>query len=154
MNTTMSEYRAKLKTDNILLAVGVAALAAVQVLAFTGIITPAVPGERFASFWNGFMAGAAMGITALLLVGLIRNLLAMKSEDKLRRLYAKDNDERTCQIHEKGQAAGLRICLLLMLPACVIAGYFSVTVFLTCITVVAVQAVITGLCKLYYRSKL
>ena len=153
MNMTMTDYRAKLRTDNCILGVGILALAAVQVLAWLEIITPAAADHRFASFWNGFIAGAAMGVTLLLLAGLVRNLLAMRSEEKLRRMYAKDYDERTIQICQKGQAAGMRICLLL-LPACIIAGYFSMTVFITLVAVIAAESLITGGAKLYYRGKL
>ena len=88
MNMTMTDYRAKLRTDNCILGVGILALAAVQVLAWLEIITPAAADHRFASFWNGFIAGAAMGVTLLLLAGLVRNLLAMRSEEKLRRMFA------------------------------------------------------------------
>lgn len=154
MNMTMTDYRAKLRTDNCILGVGILALAAVQVLAWLEIITPAAADHRFASFWNGFIAGAAMGVTLLLLAGLIRNLLAMRSEEKLRRMYAKDYDERTIQICQKGQAAGMCICLLLLLPACIIAGYFSMTVFITLVAVIAAESLITGGAKLYYRGKL
>ena len=61
MNMTMTDYRAKLRTDNGILGVGILALAAVQVLAWLEIITPAAADHRFASFWNGFIAGAAFG---------------------------------------------------------------------------------------------
>ena len=86
MNTTMTmtDYRRKLKIESCLLALGAAALATVQVLAYCRVIQP-VSSEWFGEFWNGFMAGAAMGITILLLVGIVQNLLALRNETRLRK---------------------------------------------------------------------
>ena len=53
----MENYREKLKIHNILYGIGALALLAIQVLAFTGIVSPVGADERWHSFYNGFIAG-------------------------------------------------------------------------------------------------
>lgn len=150
----MENYREKLKKQNILLSISAAGLLAIQILSFTGVVTPAVQGERWHGFYNGFIAGAAFGIMALFIVGLIMNIRALHNEKYLKKLYIKENDERSCQVHSNGQSSGARIFLVLMLPVSIILGYFNITVFITCISCVLALSVIIGICKLYYSRKL
>lgn len=150
----MKNYREKLKITNWMLAVAVALLAAVQILAWLRVIKPVAGDSYWMDRWNGFIAGAAFGVMALFLFGLIRNLLALRSEEKLKKQYAKDNDERTIEIARLAQSAGVQIGLIGMLVAVVVSGYFSMTVSLTCLVCVFAQSVIVGLAKLYYHRKL
>ncbi|MGM9521812.1 MAG: hypothetical protein ACI3VB_04965 [Oscillospiraceae bacterium] len=149
----MEAYRSKLKAQNIFLIIAAAALAAVQVLSYCRVIKPLAGGD-FIDFWNGFIGGLALGLMAILIFGVIKNLRAMRSEKALKKLYAKENDERTEQIYLKGKSAGATIFLLCCLPAAVIAGYFSITVFITCVACILTLSVMMGVSKLYYSKKL
>lgn len=91
---------------------------------------------------------------AILLFGLIRNLQALKNEEKLRKLYIKVSDERTIQVQTSAQAAGLRTALILGLVSIVISGYYNVTVSLTIFACVLATSLITTGFKLYYHKKL
>lgn len=150
----MENYRAKLKTQNWFLALGALALTAVQVLAYMGIISPLESGEHWPDFWNGFIAGVAIGITILFIVGIITNLLALHNEARLKKLYVKEHDERTFAIYEKGVSAGAKIFLLCMLPATIITGYFSITVFKTCLACLLALSLFMVGGKLYYSKKI
>ena len=88
----MEIYRSKLKTQNILYGIGALALLAIQILAYTGVVTPVGLDERWHSFYNGFIAGAAFGVMALFLVGLIMNLRAQRNEKAMKKQYIKEND--------------------------------------------------------------
>ena len=129
----MENYREKLKIHNILYGIGALALLAIQVLAFTGIVSPVGADERWHGFYNGFIAGAAFGVMALFIVGLILNLRALRNEKAMKKQYIKETDERSRQIAVMGKSAGATLFLLLMVPAAIILGYFNVTVFITCI---------------------
>ena len=102
----MENYREKLKIHNILYGIGALALLAIQVLAFTGIVSPVGADERWHSFYNGFIAGAAFGVMALFIVGLILNLRALRSEKAMKKQYIKETDERRRQIAVMGKSAG------------------------------------------------
>lgn len=151
----MEEYRRKLKMQNIIFLLGTAVLIAVQIVAYSGIISPAeVPDKRWADFWNGFYAGISMGVTFIFILGFIINLRAMRSEKALKKLFIKENDERKREICEKGKSAGASAYAFCMLAAAIVGGYFNITI---CITLIAATLglslfMIAG--KLYYSKKL
>lgn len=148
----MQEYRQKLKKDITINAIGAALLLAVQVLTWLGIVQPVAAGERFQNYWNGFIAGLAFGIMALMIVGIIIDARALRNEQRLKKLYIKWNDERTKAICDKARSTAANIFLLAMLPITVIGGYFSVTVFFSLLGSVLFLAVMTNILKLYYKK--
>lgn len=150
----MENYREKLKLQNILYGIGALALLGIQVLAYTGVVSPAGVSERWHSFYNGFIAGAAFGVMALFIVGLIMNLRALRNEKALKKQYIKETDERSRQITVMGKSAGATIFLLLSVPAAIILGYFNVTVFITCIGCVLALSLLMACSKLYFSRKL
>lgn len=150
----MEAYRKKIKAQAWLLAAGTAILIVVQILAFTGVIQPITGGERWLDYWNGFMAGVAMGVSLLFLIGLVKNILALRSEKRLRKLYVKESDERLAKIHELGKSTGASIFMLCSMPALIVCGYFNITVFFSCLACVLVLSLIIAASKLYYSRKL
>lgn len=150
----MENYREKLKIHNILYSVGALALLAIQVLAFTGLVSPVGADERWQGFYNGFIAGAAFGVMALFIVGLVMNLRALRNEKAMKKQYIKETDERSRQITAMGKSTGATIFLLLMVPAAIILGYFNVTVFITCIGCILALSLLMGGAKLYFSRKL
>ncbi len=154
----MEQYKAKLK-----LGLRITAAAAVVLMIFSvffalgecGVvnITPVAGDSHWQSRWRGFISGAGVGLAGMMLVYLIRMARALRSEEALRKLYIKDNDERQQQIWTSARALATQIFLLGGLAAGIVAGYFSVTVGLTIIACVLVHSVIAMGCKLYYSRK-
>lgn len=155
----MENYREKVKLDCIILAIAAFILALFSFLNFAGEFglipwfNPVTGDSHWQSMWRGFNSGAACGILALMLFGLTRNLLALRSDAKLKKLYIKNHDERTIQVQTSAQAAAMRTVLILELVAVIVAGYFSVTVSLTILVCVFLSGIITALYKLYYYKK-
>ena len=150
----MNEYRSKLKFTNILFSICAAALIVVQILAYSKIISPITADSHWADTWNGFIAGVAMGLTIVMVFVLVKNLMAMKSEKTLKKLYAKENDERKIEICSKGKSAGASICLPCMLVAAIISGYFSITVSITVVVCIFSVSLFMLAGKIYYSKKL
>lgn len=146
----MKTYEKKLKFETVFLAVASLLLLAVQVLAFCRIIRP-LTGPHWIDFWNGMLAGVSFSIMALFLAGIIVNLRALTNETRLKKLYAKEHDERAAHIARAAQSLGMRIGIPLMLVAGLVAGYFDVKISLTCLACAVGQSVIAGLAKLYYH---
>ncbi len=154
----LEQYKAKLK-----LSLRITALAAVVLMIFSvffamgeaGVvnITPIIGDSHWQSMWRGFVCGAGMGIAALMLFFILRMARALRSEQALRQLYIKDNDERQIQIWTSARALATQIFLLGGLAAGIIAGYFSMAVSLTIIACVVVHSLIAATCKLYYSRK-
>lgn len=154
----METYRGKLKIQNVTLAVACVILAVFCVLGFLGEagivnLTPAAGDSHWQSQWRGFISGASLGILALLLFGLIRNLLALRDENKLKKLYIKESDERQAQICTLAMSAAMRASLVLGLVAVIVAGYFSVTVSLTLLASLFAVSLVTIGFKLYFMRK-
>lgn len=155
----MEKYREKLKIDTIILAIIALILAAVSALAFAnefGVInlfTPVTGDSHWHSKWNGFISGAAAGLLVFMIIGLIRNIRAIRNEKALKKLYVKDNDERTAEIIKSAQAAAYRTLVLAGLVAVVVTGYFSITISLTLLVCVWVSALLGALYKFYFKKK-
>ncbi len=156
----MKNFREKLKIDNIVTIIACTVLLLFSFLSIAGecgllpFFTPAAGDSQWQSQWRGFILGASMSILALMLFGLIRNLQALRNEEKLKKLYIKCNDERTIQVQTSAQAASLRTVLILGIVAVVVSGYFSVTVSLTILVCVLFTSLVTIGFKLYYHKKL
>ena len=103
--------------------------------------------------WRGFVCGASFAILAFLIFGLVRNIRALRNEKFLKKLYIRENDERSIQIWTSARAAAFQAFLLLGLVAIVVAGYFSVTVSITILCCVWFASIIGLLFKLYYNKK-
>ncbi len=154
----MENYREKLKIDNRIIGVCVFILFLFIVLialAEAGFLplSPMTGDSHWQSMWRGFCCGAAFGILAMMLLSLIRNLLALRNDEKLKKLYVKEHDERAIQIWTSARAAGLQTFLLLGLVATVVAGYFSVPVSLTLLACVFAASLISEAFKIYYSQK-
>lgn len=154
----MEEYREKLKISQKIYTVAVVLLILFSILSLLseqGIIplTPATGDSHWQSMWRGFISGASMGIGALMLVGIVRISKALKDEKALKKLYIQDHDERQIQIWTAARATAMQIFLIGGLVAGVVAGYFNVTVSITILVCITVQAILGGGCKLYYGRK-
>ena len=154
----METYREKLKIQNVTLVVACDILdvfCRLGILGEAGImhLTPAAGDSHWQSQWRGFISGASLGILALLLFGLIRNLLALRDENKLKKLYIKESDERQAQICTLAMSAAMRASLVLGLVAVIVAGYFSVTVSLTLLASLFAVSLATIGFKLYFMRK-
>ncbi|MGM9550475.1 MAG: hypothetical protein ACI3V5_11620 [Faecousia sp.] len=154
----MENYREKVKIQNIILAFGCIILAVfctIGFLAEAGIVnlTPVAGDSHWQSQWRGFVSGASLGILSLLLFGLIRNLLALRDEKKLKKLYIKESDERQTQIYTQAMCAAMRTTLILGLVAVVVSGYFNMTVSLTLLAAVFFVSLVTIAFKLYFMKK-
>ena len=154
----MSNYKEKLKIQNIFLAVACVILAGFCALGFAaeaGVVdlAPIAGDSHWQSQWRGFVSGASFAILAFLIFGLVRNIRALRSESFLKKLYIKEHDERSIQVWTSARAAALQTFLCLGLVAIVVAGYFSVTVSLTILGCVWFAAILGLLFKVYYSKK-
>ena len=155
----MENFREKLKIENLTIALScfiLAAFSILSVMAEVGILPflkPVAGDSHWQSQWRGFVCGASFGILALMLFGLIRNILALKDDKKLKKLYIKEHAERTIQIWTAARARAMQTFMILGLVSGLIAGYFSMVVGITIIAMTTLQA-FTGLFfALYYSYK-
>lgn len=149
----MEKYRERLRMNLMINIAAVAALLAVQILGYSRVIRPVAADARWAEMWNGFVTGAAFGIMALFVAGIINTARALRSETALKKLYIKENDERVRQITTAARSAGARLFLVSGMVAGVAAGYFSVTASIAIIACVVANSLMCMGFKLYYSRK-
>ena len=100
----------------------------------------------------GFHAGVLSSIGFLLMLKVFKYLKAIKSEKELKKLYIKENDERTMMIMQKTGAIGINICITGLGSAAIIAGFFNEIVFFTLLGTTLFTALVKGLFKAYYHK--
>ena len=149
----MKECKEKLRMNLYINIAAVVILLAVQILGFARIIRPVAADEHWADMWNGFITGAAFGIMAIFVVGIIMALRALRDEKQLKRLYIKENDEREKQIVTAARSAGAQLFMVTGLVAGIIAGYFSVTASVAIIACAFINSLMCAGFKLYYAKK-
>jgi hypothetical protein len=102
---------------------------------------------------NGFQMGVFVGVQMLVVIYIMKYRKALKSEDELKKLYIKENDEREKVIRDKIGGVGLNFSLAVIATATVVSGFFNQTVFITLLAVLLVTVTIKAALKLYYKSK-
>lgn len=102
----------------------------------------------------GFHGGALSSFSVLLILNIFKNIKAMKDENKLKKLYIEENDERAIMIMQKTGAVGINICILGFAIATIIAGYFNRIAFFTLLGSTLFVSLIKGLFKIYYHRKI
>ena len=156
----MEQYKAKLKSDTVLTAIlalillTVSILAIVNEMGYIDLFTPIAGDSHWHSRWNGFITGASAGLLIFMIVAIFRNIRAMRNETALKKLYIKDNDERTAEIVKSAQAAAYRTTLYVGLVAVIVAGYFSITVSLTILGCIWIPALLGAAYKFYFSRKI
>ena len=155
----MELFREKLKVQNLAIAMCCFILAIFSFLAaagqagIIGFMQPATDNSHWQSMWRGIVTGMSTGIMIVMIAFLIRNILALKDEKKLKKLYVETNDEREIQIWTAARSTAMQIFLMVGVVAAIVAGYFSMTISITIIACMFLQSITGLLCMFYYRSK-
>lgn len=155
----MDIFKEKLKIQSLIFSICCFILAvfcflpAASEFGFIPELAPAAGNSHWQSMWRGFASGASFGIFALMVIGLVRNIRAMRSEKELKKLFVKENDERLIHIWTAARAASMQAFLLLGLVGTIVAGYFSVAVSLTILACVFSCSLVSLGFKLYFSKK-
>ena len=156
----MELFRDKLKMQNLVIAICCFILAVFSFLAaageagIIGFMEPATDNSHWQSMWRGIVTGMSVGILIVMIAFLIRNILALKDEKKLKKLYVETYDEREIQIWTAARSTAMQLFLMVGVVAAIVAGYFSMTVSITIIVCMFLQSMTGLFCMLYYRIKL
>ena len=156
----MELFRDKLKMQNLVIAICCFILTVFSFLAaagqagIIGFMEPATDNTHWQSMWRGIITGMSFGIMIVMIAFLVRNILALRDEKKLKKLYVETNDEREIQIWTAARSTAMQLFLLVGVVAAIVAGYFSMTVSITIIVCMFLQSMTGLFCMLYYRIKL
>lgn len=149
----MEDFRKQVqKTLNIYRAVLIAAIIVLAVLN-TIEITALFGEESTNDLSNGFGTGACASIITFMIICVCRYSAALKNDEKLKKLYILETDERERLIYEKTNSASFRTVIILLGFAAMAASFFSRTIFYTIVAIIMVIAFVQAVFKFYYRRK-
>lgn len=108
-------------------------------------------------FLDGMVEGIQMGLltalTGIFIFMIVKYLRALKSERQLKMCYNSEHDERKMIIKQKAGGNIMLSCIVIIVFAAIIAGYYNKTVFLSLLACGFVQMQVMSVAKLYYRKK-
>lgn len=147
----MENFKKKLIRNSVALGALTLLFVAINIALFI-FATP--KGEDFVvGFVRGLQSGLAIALVVYLIVRIVKFISAYGSDEKLRRLYVEQNDERMSLIRLHSGRFPLTIALCAFAGAAVIAAYFDTTVFFTLLGACYFAALLSAAMKLYYRNK-
>ena len=149
----MEEFRKQVqKTLNVYRAVLIAAIVILIVLNIIEIA--AVLGEKSTiDLGNGFGTGVCASVITLMIINVCRYSVALKNDEKLKKLYILETDERERLIYEKTNSSSFRAVIILLGFAAMVASFFSRPIFYTIVAIIVAIAFIQAAFKFYYRRK-
>lgn len=146
----MNKFKAQIRNRTIFLIILFVSMISIYLILFLNQDKLSSPSNDIINFHGG----ALSSFSILIILHIVRNLRAIRNENKLKKLYIGENDERSIMIMQKTGAFGINICIIGFACATIIAGYFNKVVFSTLLGATLFVTIVKGLFKLYYRNKL
>ena len=103
---------------------------------------------------RGMITGIYTGIIFIATVLMIKYLILLRNEDKMKAEYIKTTDERNNEISKETMRTSSLITLVLTGLAILVTGFFSQTVSTTLFIDLAASSLITVLVFAYYNKKM
>jgi len=146
------KVRARNSIGRVMLLIG-AALAVMDFVMREHIAGGFKAADFFKGFGSAFNIGVIYGIMSVAILFIIRNNKALKDDEKLKKLYIAETDERNLSIYQKAGSTGMNtITVGLLIGACV-SIYFNMTVFFTLLGACLFVSLVRGVFKLYYHKR-
>jgi len=103
---------------------------------------------------HGFNAGMILGFMVCIVGYMLKCASALRNDEKLRRMYVKETDERLLLIYQKSGSVGMNIAIGGLLVGGFIAAYFDITIFITLMSAGCFTSLVRDFLKIYYKYKL
>jgi predicted membrane protein len=112
------------------------------------------PGDAHVNdYIAGMSLGLCTGIASVAIFNVIRMALALRNEEKLKKLYVSETDERLSMIRTKAGGTGIVFSIGGLLLGAMVAGYFDAAVFFTLVGAAMFVTLVVGCLKGYYFVK-
>ncbi|MDR1539578.1 MAG: hypothetical protein LBU32_16575 [Clostridiales bacterium] len=112
-----------------------------------------IGGKDFSDFLRGFQIGLMVAVDLSLIRRMLKCRGAMKDEEKLKRIYFEENDERRKMIFDKSGGSAIYFCALALLVAAVISAYFGPAIFYALLGSSVFLLVARKVLMVYYSKK-
>ena len=153
----MKAYRKKLQTQNTVCAIGILVLVLLNTVVRVYVPTPGIilpqGDESFYDFYEGFIGGVSAGFGLLLVLNIFLNARAMRNEERLKKQYIKEHDERSRQIWMLSGANAYWFDAFGLLLAAIVAGRFSLIAFACLLGSLVYICIVRGILTRYFCKK-
>lgn len=106
---------------------------------------------RIPDFIRDYQNGFLFIMSVQLLLAIARNLLNMGNDEKLKKQYIRETDERNMMVRQKSASAAMPVIIYGLGIAIIVAGFFNEMVFFTLIGVLFFIGFIVGGLKIFYN---
>ncbi|MCI5794383.1 MAG: hypothetical protein MR022_05510 [Ruminococcus sp.] len=110
--------------------------------------------DNISDFSRGMLSGMMVAIDMLALFLMVKYLVLLRNEDKLKAEYIKSTDERNITISKETMRTASVISLMLTAIAILVSGFFSKVVAITLFAELTVSTLITVIVNAYYKKKM
>lgn len=110
--------------------------------------------DNISDFSCGMLSGMMVAIDMLALFLMVKYLVLLRNEDKLKAEYIKSTDERNITISKETMRTASVISLMLTAIAILVSGFFSKVVAITLFAELTVSTLITVIVNAYYKKKM
>lgn len=154
----MDKYKVRIKNRMIFGMIGlfilipVAVYALVRYLNVEGVISGTPVKDFIGGVFNGIRGSIVMAFAIYLVITFIKNMLAIRNEEKLKKMYIEEYDERALAISEHSSRITFNITIYIILVVCVLTGLYSTTISLTLLAV-WIFIMLTRFITIYFYHK-
>lgn len=113
-----------------------------------------IPNQNYVDFLRGFRFGLLVAVVGIGGYSIFYYLTALNNADKLKKIYIKENDERTCEIDKRSGMASFKVMLIILILAAIIVGYFSLAGFIALLGAVLLELIVRLILYCYYSKTL
>lgn len=97
--------------------------------------------------------GFCASVIVIMAINIVQYSAALKNDEKLKKLYIRETDERMRLIYEKSNSSSFMTAIIVLGLSAMVASFYSETVFYTLVAVILVIAFIQAGFSFYYRRK-
>lgn len=144
----MEKYADTIKKRSIYLIIALV----ITVITYIGLTIKTDSFARVPSFIQGYNLGIFIGLILLIIFHLFRNYSVLKENKKLKKMYIKENDERSKVIRQKAGASATYILNFSFVLATIVAGFFNEVIFYTLLAVIFSTFFVVTTMKIYYEK--
>ena len=148
----MDNFKKKLKNQQHILTTGLL-FACVSLLSSRNFTDASLINEFQHGFIEGFQVGIVAALFGFLAFFFIRNLLAIRNPEKLKKLYVSETDERKLFIKQQSGSAGMNFIMYGLAIGTMVAGNFNGIAFYSLLGACLFVAIVRGFLKIYYKNK-
>lgn len=137
----MDKYKIRIKSRMIFDMIGtvvflpVAVYALIRYWNIEGVMSGTPVNDFLGGVINGVRGAVVIAFVIYLMFSFVKNMLAIRNEEKLKKMYFEEHDERALAISEHSSRLTYNITIYIILVGCIITGLYNTAISMTLLVV-------------------